>query len=507
MSLFGNANNPNPLFGGKPAASIFGTPTAQTNPQGNAQPNALTLATTQNQPSNTNIFGQTTQQQPATGGSIFGGNSQTNQPATNVFGNTTAQSQPTTGGGIFGSTTTSQQPATGGGIFGNAAQPTTGGGIFGSTGTQQQPAAGGSIFGSTNQQPTQQTGTTSLFGNTTQPTGGTSLFGNTGTSGQTGGTSLFGNTGNAQGQQQIGTASLFGGGTGAGTGTSNLFGNAGQQQQQPSLFGSTAQPTQTNSGFGASSLFGNSTTSLGQSTFGQSIQPNQQTQTAGQIALTKSTKFNDLPDNLKQVLESIDSHIQGRVQISKDLHQRKLGEEPTKGQEMIKQMQKDLLNVSNVIRDDHRHTEDLKARVDQAMQDTIVATRIIDAFRNPQSGTTYLKDHAGFPLEFFQRVTQQMAERLAWYKSTIEQIERRLSSSAGQVQTPQSIAATLQAQNATFLSLASKTAALEAELQKVKALYTQLWRAKTGSVRDPFNDTDRLAENPGDLGFGGLVVK
>lgn len=69
------------------------------------------------------------------------------------------------------------------------------------------------------------------------------------------------------------------------------------------------------------------------------------------------------------------------------------------------------------------------------------------------------------------------------------------------------IAATLQAQNATFLALASKTAALEAELQKVKALYTQLWRAKTGSVRDPFNEGDRLAENPGDLGFGGLGVK
>lgn len=69
------------------------------------------------------------------------------------------------------------------------------------------------------------------------------------------------------------------------------------------------------------------------------------------------------------------------------------------------------------------------------------------------------------------------------------------------------IAATLQAQNATFLALASKTAALEAELQKVKALYTQLWRAKTGSVRDPFNDGERVAESPGDLGFGGLAVQ
>jgi hypothetical protein len=55
------------------------------------------------------------------------------------------------------------------------------------------------------------------------------------------------------------------------------------------------------------------------------------------------------------------------------------------------------------------------------------------------------------------------------------------------------ISGTLQAQNATFLALASKTAALEAELQKIKVLYTQLWRAKTESVRDPFVDGENLS--------------
>jgi nucleoporin p58/p45 len=32
------------------------------------------------------------------------------------------------------------------------------------------------------------------------------------------------------------------------------------------------------------------------------------------------------------------------------------------------------------------------------VQDTIVATRLVDGFRNPHA-TAYLKDHAGFPLE------------------------------------------------------------------------------------------------------------
>jgi hypothetical protein len=67
------------------------------------------------------------------------------------------------------------------------------------------------------------------------------------------------------------------------------------------------------------------------------------------------------------------------------------------------------------------------------------------------------------------------------------------------------ISATLQAQHATFISLASKTAALDAELKKIKALYTQLWRSKTGSMRDPFNDLDRSRED--DFGLESLHVK
>lgn len=61
---------------------------------------------------------------------------------------------------------------------------------------------------------------------------------------------------------------------------------------------------------------------------------------------------------------------------------------------------------------------------------------------------------------------------------------------------------TLEAQHATFIALASKTAALDTELQKLRVLYTQLWRAKTGSMRDPFNDLDRGSD--GDFGLESL---
>lgn len=501
MSIFGS-NNPTPNTGTAPVtgSSIFG--------------------------GGTGAFGQQNQQPPATGASIFG-QSNTGGTGTGLFGQNNQQQQ-------------QQQSGTGTGLFGQSAAGGTGTGLFGAQNNQQQSGGSGiGLFGQSNA-----TGTGSgLFGQSQQQQGGTApgngLFGGQSNTGGTGG--LFGQT-NQQQQAGAGTglfgqsnavgtgANLFGGqnnqqqqgATGTGVGPfgqpttggmgTNLFGNAGsifgQNTQQPatgaSLFGQNAggtgnssfgqsqqqQPQQQNSLFGgASAAFGANTQQNTSSFWGKPLgQQQPQFNPQQPPPFTKTTKFNDLPDEIKKIFEQIDTHIQGRVQISKDLHQCKLGEGATKGQELVRSVHRDLAQTSTAIRNDFQFTKDLKAKADQAVQDTIVGTRIIDGFRNTQANGAYLKDHASFPLEFFTRITRQTKERLAWYKSTIEQIERKLSSMANQPNiTPQRIVSTLQAQHATFLALAGRTATLDAELQKIKAIYTQLWRARTGSVRDPFD--------------------
>jgi nucleoporin p58/p45 len=108
-------------------------------------------------------------------------------------------------------------------------------------------------------------------------------------------------------------------------------------------------------------------------------------------------------------------HIQGRIHIGKELKQRKLAEQATKGQELIRDVHKvislflsiliankerqELENAMSSLRSDSRVTKDLKKKVDQSVQDTIVATRIVDGFRNPQQHGSHLKNHATFPLE------------------------------------------------------------------------------------------------------------
>lgn len=62
-------------------------------------------------------------------------------------------------------------------------------------------------------------------------------------------------------------------------------------------------------------------------------------------------------------------------------------------------------------------------------------------------------------------------------------------------------------QHSSFVALASKTAALDAELEKIKATYRQLWRARTGSARDPFNEVDRgVSEGVSEFGLDGLKI-
>ncbi|KAG6900820.1 hypothetical protein C0993_000139 [Termitomyces sp. T159_Od127] len=458
----------------QPAGGLFGQSTQQQSTGG------LFGQTTQ-QPTNT-LFGQPSAQQGQQAGGIFGqstAGSSTAQPVTGgLFSQPSTQPsggglfsqstiQPASGGGLFGQST-AQPAASGGGLFGQpAAQPAAGGGLFGQTTTQN---TGGGVFAQSTSQPAVITG--GLFGQSTTQNTGSGLFGQSTT--QPSSSGLF-----SQSTTQPSNGGLFGQST-TQPASGGVFGQTITQPAGGSLFGGStlqAQPT-----LPAGGLFGNNQL--------------QQNQTPTGLLLSKSTKFNDLPDETKRIFEGIDSYIQGRLQISKDLHQRKLGEEPLKAQELLQGIRKDLMNISAHTRDDYHLTNDMKSQVDQAVQDTIVAIRLVDAFKAPQgSGTSYLNTHANFPYEFFTRVTEKMRQRLVWYKATIEQIERKLSSSTSQSQTPHGIAATLQAQHATFLSLASKTAALDAEFQKIKVFVTQIWRAKTGSVRDPFNELDRTSDS------------
>lgn len=54
------------------------------------------------------------------------------------------------------------------------------------------------------------------------------------------------------------------------------------------------------------------------------------------------------------------------------------------------------------LREDIAAMRELRTKIDQAVQDTIAATRIMDAFKGPHGAqqSAWLKNYANFPLEY-----------------------------------------------------------------------------------------------------------
>jgi nucleoporin p58/p45 len=153
----------------------------------------------------------------------------------------------------------------------------TGTGLFGQS--TNQPAAGGTgLFG---QSTTQPAAGTSLFGSsTTQPATGSNIFGQSTAQPASTGTNIFG-------QSQANTNSAFGGGGGT------------------SLFGARPAYVALNESFHLDHslmicLVGRYRAPALNMTMGQSQQQ------VGQPVFTKSTKFNDLPEDVKKVFEQIE---------------------------------------------------------------------------------------------------------------------------------------------------------------------------------------------------------
>ena len=59
----------------------------------------------------------------------------------------------------------------------------------------------------------------------------------------------------------------------------------------------------------------------------------------------------------------------------------------------------EMLSVVSMIQADAQFISDLKTKTEQAVQVTIVATRIIDGFKNSYQHSTDLNNYASFPLE------------------------------------------------------------------------------------------------------------
>ncbi|GAA5854855.1 hypothetical protein JCM8547_004097 [Rhodosporidiobolus lusitaniae] len=395
--------------------------------------------------------------------SLFGAPAATSSAPSFSFGTPSTSAAPaatstTTTPSLFGAPAASAAPATGG-LFGSTAAKPAAPSLFGASATPAAaPAAAGAggLFGAGaaaagTSKPAFSFGTPAAAPSTTPAAGG-GLFGSTATPAPAaGGGGLFGSTAPAAGGAAGG--GLFGG-LGGGAATQPAAGGG--------LFGSTAAAAAP-----------------------APAAPAAATAPAGGI--NKNTKFNDLPDAARTVIEEMDKFIRQQCALADELQQKDLGEEIEQTRRTFQGVAADASTLTSLLSSTQLSLWHLRSTLESSLSDLTKTTTLIEGFKGTKPPAE-AKAVAGFPYEYFRRKTDEMSERVGRYKGSMEQISSLLSSQSSHPHglSPSSLLPTLKAQHASLLSLASSVAALNEELRELKDEYRGIWREKTGKGGDPF---------------------
>ncbi|GAA6001841.1 nucleoporin FG repeat-containing protein [Rhodotorula paludigena] len=357
-------------------------------------------------------------------------------------------------------------------------------------GTSAAPAASGGLFGASNPAATT-SAAPSLFGapaasSTPAPAAGGGLFGSTAASTAPGAapkpTFSFG----APAASTSTAPSLFGTPAPAGGAAApapaaggGLFGASSAAPASGGLFG--AKPATTGPAPATGGLFGST---AGTSAAAPALGASTAAPAAG--AITRTTKYNDLPDAARNVIDEMDKFIRSQCQLADELKAKELGTDIIQTQRLFEQYSSDASSVASLLQTDSRLLSTLRADLEQSLSDLTKATTLIEGFKAPQSPkAAEAKALATFPFEFFRRKTDEMKDRAGRYKATMDQIASLLSSPSSTL-SPSSLVPTLKAQHASLVSLASAVSALDLELKQLKDEYRAIYREKTGRTSDPF---------------------
>ncbi|CAH7690442.1 hypothetical protein PPACK8108_LOCUS25794 [Phakopsora pachyrhizi] len=506
MSIFGQSSTgtSSGLFGGTKNASgsLFGS---------------------SNQPTTTNLFGSNTANQQQTNSA----------PSAGLFGNLNQQASgltPSTTNNIFGAqnqNTNASNVSQTGGLFGSNATTSSTlnspapGGMFGATTNSNNLLSGSGLFGSskplTSIPAPASAATAGLFGATnnnsantiTQPPGGTGLFGSNAAQPSQG---LFGSSVTSTPATGTGATSIFGNSTQTSNNNSNLaqnnniFGSLNNSQPRnlntgtSSLFSSTSQNN--NQSLASGGLFGPKNP-LSMIAPGSGLSPS--VSQANSI-FTRTTRFNDLPDDSKKQLEMLDALIQSQCRYADALKALQLGTEINEGTSLLRQVTSEMYTASASITTSSNLLDSIRQKIDADVSDLLKLSSIIESSQSNQrinnlatqssstSSSLPLLDPIPNPLKFqfdyFCQKSSEMEDRIKSYRQTIEFVELQLKSLYDKP-SPASIVPALKAQYSTFMVLADRVAQLDTELRSLKDEYREIWRHQTGSVRDPFAEVDR----------------
>ncbi|KAJ2151558.1 hypothetical protein J3F82_003264 [Coemansia sp. RSA 637] len=379
MFGFNSSSSGTTAFGGSSTGGFGG---ASTGGFGSTNAGGFGSTATSAAAPSTGLFGNTAKPAATTSTGLFGSTAtSTAAPSTGLFGSTNTSTAAPTSSLFGGAATSTAAPA--GGLFGGAATstaaPSTG--LFGATSSAAAPTT--SLFGGAS---TSAAPTTSLFGgaSTSAAAPSTGLFGGAATSAAPA-TSLFGGAATSAAP----STSLFGSTTtSTAAPSSGLFGGASTSAAAPStsLFGSATATTAAPS----TSLFGSSTTTAAAPTAGAPA-----TTSGAQPALTRKTKFADLPADIQNVLTAVEKQKQVQIQIGSSIIAEETEKEVKEVSRTVQRLGQELEVVKMTLAGDQTRVEDAKTQAQFAVKHAEKAASLVahatDDGSWAQSGLTPLQ--------------------------------------------------------------------------------------------------------------------
>ncbi|KAI9015552.1 hypothetical protein DFJ74DRAFT_267721 [Hyaloraphidium curvatum] len=195
-------------------------------------------------------------------------------------------------------------------------------------------------------------------------------------------------------------------------------------------------------------------------------------QPAASASLGRTTKFLDLPMEIRAQFEKLEAAIQNERDLAETVRNSGTFAAIRRISEAKEQLSSKVDAVKSLLDGDGRLIEDLKSKVNNELRNAELVARHIDRMKDPAKARTASIAAQEATADYFQRLAGTYEERVRQYRVLIEEIERNLESLESSDRfDPKALGDIIRAQNESFMGLATKVAAVHDEIARQKAIW------------------------------------
>ncbi|TPX74994.1 hypothetical protein CcCBS67573_g03723 [Chytriomyces confervae] len=292
----------------------------------------------------------------------------------------------------------------------------------------------------------------------------------------------------------------------------SLF-NTANTQNSNSLFGAPTTNSNAAPSLNTGNLFGGAGASINSAVTAQNTAANAQTANPQPSAtapenITNTTRYGEIPLNIRQELDNFETFVQKQIDMSEDIASsgvvKKIHDTralyksvelvslmftrneayPVRSLMLVFRRQK-YQGLKTLLDRDNALIQNLRGQVAREMKIADFATRFIDSYNSHRQPSVTFNNTDSF--QYFVNLTNTLENKLQHYRQTIDDLERHLQSISQKTQySPQAIAEILKLQHESFLAIAGRIAVAHDSLLKQQDAYLNYRRKYFGDTKNPF---------------------